>query len=163
MPFKPSDFPTFSQPDYNTVELLMEKFPRYLHNIASVLQINNPNEILVSQDTVYEIITRVEQRRVYFHIFHNELDMGELNEGALICFWILKLMPFKHNDISNSLLNAKIALTFMINILYYVAEKSKPKRKVNIKGVNITNLLYTFQYRDLSKEAIMALAESLLV
>ena len=86
--------------------------------------------------------------------------MGELNEGALICFWILKLMPFKHASIPNALLNTKIAYTFFINILYY--EAAKKKKRVNIKSKLIENTLYAFQYRDFSKEAIMVLAESLL-
>ena len=100
---------------------------------------------------------KIEKRRVYFHIYHR-MEMGEINEGALICFWILKLMPFRHEDITNSLLNTKIAYTVFVNLLKYVA--SKTKRHVNVKAMLMNNLLYAFQYRDLSKEAIMALVES---
>lgn len=157
---KPKEFPIFTPLDEATMEKLMAKIPLYLRNIAAVLQIKNPAEILVSEETLYEIITRVEKRRVYFHIYHNGLEMGELNECALICFWILKLMPFKHQVISNSLLNTKIAYTFFINMLY--AEAAKRKRKVNIKNELINNTLYAFQHRGLNKGAIMALAESLL-
>jgi hypothetical protein len=67
-------------------------------------------------------------------------------------------MPFKHASIPNALLNTKIAFTFFINMLYY--EAAKTKRKVNVKSDLLHNTLYAFQYRDLSKEAIMALAES---
>jgi len=88
--------------------------------------------------------------------------MGERNEGALIYIWILKLMPFRHNIIPNSELNIKIVYTFFMNMLYYEAANSKVKRKVNVKSDLLTNTLYAFAYRDLSKEAIMALAESLL-
>jgi len=49
-----------------------------------------------------------------------------------------------------------------MNILHYEAAKSKIKRKVNVKSDLLTNTLYAFTYRDLSKEAIMAIAESLL-
>jgi len=45
-----------------------------------------------------------------------------------------------------------------VNLIHYVANKTN--RKVNIKKALMDNLLYAFQYRDLSKEAIMALAES---
>jgi hypothetical protein len=162
MAYKPEDFPQFTQPDSATMQRLMSKIPQFLHNIASVLQIKDTNEIIVCQKTLYEILTRVEKRRVYFHIYHNGLKMGERNEGALICFWILKLMPFKHDSIPNTLLNAKIAYTFFLNMLFYEAAKGKVKRKVNVKSELYNNILYSFMYRDLSKEAIMALAESLL-
>jgi hypothetical protein len=159
MPNKPNEFPKFTPLDSADTERIMGKIPQYLHNIASVLGISNLNDLLVDQEALYEIITRVEMRRVYFHIYH-PIEMGEINEGALICFWILKLMPFKHDTISSAVLNTKIAYTIFINMLFYVAAKTK--KKVNIKSDLMTNTLYAFRYRDLSKEAIMALAESLL-
>jgi len=145
--------------DPETAKVLLSKVPQYLSNIKAVLQIDNLNDLLVDQDALYEIITRVEMRRLYFRIFH-PINMGELNEGALICFWILKFMPFKHDAISNKVLNAKIAYTLFNNMLFYVAAKTK--RRVNVKSELMKNTIYAFQYRDLSKEAIMALAESLL-
>jgi len=159
---KPEDFPKFSQPDSATMQRLMDKIPQFLQNIATVLQIKDTNEILVCQETLYEILTRVEKRRVYFHVYYNGLKMGERNEGALICFWILKLMPFRHDAIPNSLLNTKIAYSFFLNMLFYEAANAKVKREVNVKSDLYNDLLYAFMYRDLSKEAIMALAESLL-
>jgi len=69
-------------------------------------------------------------------------------------------MPFKHNTISTAVLNTKIAYTLFINMLFYVAAKTK--KKININSDLINNTIYAFRYRDLSKEAIMALAESLL-
>jgi len=156
---KPEEFPKFTQLDPATINKLMEKIPMYLQNIHSILGISHTSEILVDQEALYELITRVEMRRVYFHIYH-PIEMGELNEGALICFWILKLIPFRHDLISTGLLNAKIAQTLFIKMLIYVAAKTN--RKVNFKRELLKNTFYAFRYRDLSKEAIMALAEGLL-
>jgi len=69
--------------------------------------------------------------------------MGELNEGALICFSILKLTLFKHETISTNLLNAKIANTIFIKMLSYVA--SKTDRKVNINKELMKNTFYAFR------------------
>ena len=159
MPNKPEEFPKFTPLDPETIDKLMEKIPQYLKNVISTLRIDNLNDLLVDQEALYEIITRVEMRRIYFHIYH-PIEMGELNEGSLICFWILKLMPFKHETISTSVLNVKIAYTLFYNMLFYVAAKTK--KKVNVKSDLMNNIIYAFKYRDLSKEAIMALAESLL-
>jgi len=163
--YKPEEFPIFAFPvnfsdditNSNTPEIWMNKLKGYLYNVISTLGIKNRNELKFNRSVLYEIYTRIEKRRVYFHIYHR-MEMGEINEGALICFWILKLMPFRHEDITNSLLNTKIAYTVFVNLLKYVA--SKTKRHVNVKAMLMNNLLYAFQYRDLSKEAIMALVES---
>jgi len=157
---KPHEFPPFTDFSASEMKQLMDNvIPQLLQNMKCVFGEKSLSEIDFDYDIMAEIITRVEKRRVYFHIYHN-VQMGELNEGALYCFWILKLMPFKHIKIANSTLNAKIAYTFFVNLLYYVAKCTG--KKVNANKLLMNNLLYTFKYRDLSKEAIMALAESLL-
>ena len=167
MAYKPKDFPQFTPPDSSMARAWGKRLKDYLlHNVVSALDIKNLSEVKVNRNVMYEIFTRVEKRRVYFHIYHNGMEMGEINEGALICFWILKLMPFHMKEISNSLLNTKIAYIVFVNLLHYIANKSNKKASpsqklhVNIKKKLMDDLLYDFQYRDLSKEAIMALAES---
>jgi hypothetical protein len=161
MPNKPEQFSPFTSPDISEIDTLIDNaIPKLLNNIEEVLNIENSSEISIDRATMREIITRVEKRRVYFHIYYDKLRMGELNEGALICFWILKLMPFRHATISNSTLNTKIAYTFFVRVLSFVAAETN--KKVNVNKLLTDNLLYAFKYRDLSKEAIMALAEGLL-
>jgi hypothetical protein len=86
--------------------------------------------------------------------------MGELNEGSLMCFWILKLNPFHYNGISNNILNTKIALCLFMSMLHYHTQKGKIK--LNITETIVNDIYYGFRFRDLSKEAIMILAESLI-
>jgi len=158
MAYKPEDFPLFTPPDSATVKAWADKLQRYFHNVVAALGIEKRSDVKANRSALYEIYTRIEKRRVYFHIYHNGMEMGEINEGALLCFWILKLMPYQAKGIQTSLLNTKIAYIAFVNLLHYVA--SKTNRKVNIKKMLMDNVLYAFQYRDLSKEAIMALAES---
>jgi len=159
MAYRPEDFPPFTPPDSATAKAWGSKLRRYLHNVVAALGIEKAADLKYSRSVFYEIFTRIEKRRVYFRIYHN-IDMGEINEGALMCFWILKLMPFQTKSMSASLLNTKIAYIVFINLLFYVANNTG--KKVNIKKELMDDLLYDFQYRDLSKEAIMALAESYL-
>jgi hypothetical protein len=157
----PENFPKFLPLESSVIRNMIDTMiPKLLQNMVTVLGIEDQPEISIDYDTMSEIISRVEKRRVYFHIYYNGVRMGELNEASLICFWILKLMPFKHATISNTTLNTKIAYTFFLNVLFYVAAKSD--KKVNVREPVLDQLLYAFRYRDLSKEAIMALAESLL-
>ena len=109
---------------------------------------------------MYEIIERIEKRRIYFHIYYNGCKMGELNEGALMCFWIIKLTPFHLNGIPNNILNSKIALCLFMNMIHYHTQKEKIK--LNITENMVNDIYYAFRFRDLSKESIMILAESLI-
>jgi hypothetical protein len=156
---KPEEFPIFTSLDKKTVQNMLIKMANYLHNIADIIKIDYIT-IDTSMDIMYEIIERIEKRRVYFHIYYNGCKMGELNEGALMCFWILKLNPFHLTGIANNILNAKIALCLLMNMLHYHTQKEKIK--LNITENIVNDIYYAFRFRDLSKEAIMILAESLI-
>lgn len=53
--------------------------------------------------------------------------MGELNEGALMCFWIIKLCPFTCRKFPPDVLNAKIALFLFNRVLSLAASKMNKK------------------------------------
>ena len=152
------EFPVFSKLSERQIALLRSKFMLYLKNFEVHCGIT---DIYTSSAVMTEIYERIEKRRIYFHIFYNRCKMGELNEGALMCFWIIKLMPFSHKVIPTNELNARIALYLLVNMLCYYAKK-------NNKGVNFSDTLnqdlyYSFRFRDISKEAIMALAKSMII
>jgi len=153
----PEEFPVFTKLDKRQVTLLCSKFKFYLKDFEITQEITN---IEPEQSVLIEICERIEKRRVYFHIFYN-CKMGELNEGSLMCFWILKLMPFKHLNIPANELNSKIALYLLNNLILYHAKKHN--KKVNISNSMNQNLYYSFRFRDISKESIMALAESMII
>jgi hypothetical protein len=132
---KLGDFPKFLPLEQSVVkDMIKNIIQRLLQNMITVLGIEDQPEISIDYDTMSEIISRVEKRRVYFHI--------------------------RHATISNTTLNAKIAYTFFLNVLFYVAAKTS--KKVNVRKPVLDQILYAFKFRDLSKEAIMALAEGLL-
>ena len=156
---KIEEFPVFTSLDKQTVKNMMAKMASYLYNISDIIKIDH-NKITTSMDIMYEIIERIEKRRIYFHIYYNGCKMGELNEGALMCFWILKLTPFNFDGIPNNILNAKIALCLFMNMIHYQIQKENKVLGVTENMVN--DIYYAFRFRDLSKEAIMILAESLI-
>jgi len=156
---KIEDFPVFTSLDNSTVKYMLGKIGNYLHNISDIIKIDH-KKIETSMDIMYEIIERIEKRRIYFHIYYNGCKMGELNEGALMCFWIIKLTPFHLNGIPNNILNAKIALCLFMNMLHYHTQRENIK--LNISENMVNDIYYAFRFRDLSKEAIMILAESLI-
>jgi len=134
-----------------------------LNGKHNILGINFEDVEFTSSDvcsSIKEVINRVEMRRVYYHIFHNGMDMSELNTCALYCFWMLKLKPFRHktNAFSANKINAFVAI-----LLFLCTVNMVSKGKLVMTNEIMKNLIYSFQYHDLSKEAIMALAASLVV
>jgi len=153
----PEEFPVFTKLSERQTTLLRSRFKAYLQDFEINCGITN---IDTSDSVMIEIYERIEKRRIYFHIFYN-CKMGELNEGALMCFWILKLTPFSHPDIPSNELNTKIALYLLNNMLLFYARRNN--KRVNISESLNSDLYYSFRYRDISKEAIMALARSLII
>jgi len=155
-----NDFPMFNQADKTVIRNLIGKLESYLtSNILQVLGIKNTSEISIDTNILFELLNRIEMRRIYFHVFHKGMDMGELNEGCLLCFWILKFMPFRHDKISTQTLNVKISLCLFLNMITYVASK-RANKTVNKSTELVRQLSYAFRYRDLSKEALMMIAEA---
>lgn len=134
----------------------------------------NLSKVGTCPDTVATIIEQVRRRKLYFHIFHKTNGLNEAKEVALYAFWILKLQPFywrgrESRLSSNSELNAKMAIAFFIMGLdFYAVEKTKNDKdgkqyKLAISDYIVKNLVHSFVFRDISKEAMMDLAESLIV
>jgi hypothetical protein len=155
---KPGEFPIFTPIDRGAISQAALKFSRYLDNLPSVLGIDI-SEIHISEDVVREIVGRVEKRRVYLHVFHGGSEMGELDEGALLSFWITKLCPFYHPGISSGVLNAKIALCLFINSVYYHSDIVRNEKRISTEFLD--HLFYSLRFRDIGKESLMLLAESL--
>ena len=147
-----NDFPIYE-------DLKSEEFRNALENFMKPIKETSDkyffiwDEIGMNVDSIIEIVNLIQKRRVYFYIFH-EKQMGELNEVSLTCFWILKLRPFHY--IPNPRVN--VNLIFALNLFKLVIERISKKE---IKFPT-SHLLHAFKYRDLSKEAIMAIAESLI-
>jgi hypothetical protein len=153
---KPEEFPQFTKLDDAVIASLLGKFNQYLGAFSVKTGISN---IVISEETLFEIFERIEKRRVYFHIFYKGCKMGELNEGALMCFWIVKLCPFLCHSIPADILNAKIAIFLFNSMTSYIARKQGKQARITPKIVE--DLYYSFRFRDISKEALMLLAESL--
>jgi len=156
-----------------------DQYKKFLTNInfSSFFKPEDVFEIGVCEDVVTRIIDQVRKRHLYFRIYHHINDLNELKEAALYSFWILKLQPFfwrkKNDDKANYELNAKAALLFFTSgIKLYADKKTKHSKekgeniifKPNLDDGNVVqNLYYSFRFRDWSKEALMDLAESLII
>lgn len=142
--------------------------------------------IKINERTMLSIISKVDQRHDYFRYFH-QIDMSELKEIALNAFWLIKLKPltaiednstpvdYKNNDggdnreIGYDSLNERLAIYYILRGLRAFIRKKREKGIAkdaemvldSLPGQYIDELLYTFTFRDMSKEAMILLVESM--
>jgi len=154
----PSDYPQFGTlNDKKIREKGAQLFSWIWENETDIPR----DRLFMSDACMTSIIDLVERRRVYFHVFHG-LEMSEWNEAALYCFWIAKLQPFADVPPPNSKerqsneVNATIAVRLLCRAANNIRRlNGKPK----LEKLNISNLIHSFRYRDISKESVMSLLE----
>ena len=123
-------------------------------------------KIQTNPQALKNIVTRIDQRIVYFHIFHNKMRPNEYKMTALLIYWILKLRPFwipvKENFSEES---SKIAATinerFCAYLLWNVVNSCNPAAVGKITVEYVNELIYSFRFRDLSKESIYLIFDAL--
>jgi hypothetical protein len=123
------------------------------------IAITNYVEIKWRKEVLLDIIDRVDKRKVYFWNFHGVV-LSEKNEMALYCFWIIKLAPFFDELSPGEYASVKFAVFLFLKIIDSVGYKVDHRAVIDKEYVQ--NLFYSFLYRDISKEAIMLAADTLL-
>lgn len=155
------------------VAMRREKKQKHIAGIYNLiydfLHKNKYDEKSVNVDIIElsRIVDKVHQREKYFAYFHG-ISMSELKRIALNCFWIIKLHPI---SIANNLsendkhvlksINEKFAVYYLIVYL-----KALYANKINdidcfFDGLYKYELIYSFTYRDISKEAMILLVETI--
>lgn len=129
-------------------------------------------KVYINENTVMAIVAKVHQRREYFEYFHG-LDMSECKEAALICFWYIKLRPLcaiskqEGEECAEvfDYINEKLAIYYIIVILRGMLQGrgGSTERLDKIPQNYLRELAYSFKYRDISKEALILLVESMAV
>ncbi len=128
------------------------------------------NNVYLDSNSLISVISKVDQRRKYFEYFHR-LDMSELKEVSLIAFWYIKLHPLclGPRDFTNNhppqyeSLNEKLALYSILSTLRVMLKaKHMPVRPLdNLPREYLSEIIYSFTYRDISKESMILLVESI--
>lgn len=112
-----------------------------------------------------EVFERTHQRTDYFDRYHERLKMSDFKEIGLIAFWISKFKPFSlkpnlFNEAFAMRINEEFALYFIFNSIANYSSLQGQKYKLSRINSELYNeLLYTMQYRDLSKEAYGCVVE----
>lgn len=157
IPYSPPD------PDYILDE--MKKYENILNQFCDACKLDR-SRINVNFQALKDVIIRVDMRKLYFRIFHADMKPNEYKHIiGLSGFWILKLRPFwiqpQNNDSEEILqlatwLNEEIVLHMVCGLLKeYNPDFFNNGHDLCMSYCN--ELLYSFRYRDLSKESMFLL------
>lgn len=121
----------------------------------------------IDENVISVIEIKVEQRKEYFKKFHKS-KLTVFQEIALICFWIIKLHPISFLSISpddsfDKLINEKFSLYIIMSFFRKLLPKNSNKVSEVFFPEYMKELIYTFYYRDISKEAMIILVETMAI
>lgn len=115
---------------------------------------------------INEINIRVDKRKDYYSIFHKGVRLSEVRKAALIAFWILKFKPFLVASEDGRDYNLNLNCGFAAYIILGAASEwieieHHGKKKLKLSDEYLNKFQYALKYWDLSKEAMMLIAETL--
>ena len=132
---------------------------KLLHDFCDGSDLYQYRSVQTNINALRDIIVRVHKRKHYLKVFHNEMITSEYKETALYCYWFLKLRPF-WVDASNEdaeRINEKFALHLYVSLLKKYNEDFSEGDGIN--RLHIRELLYSFRFRDITKESMILMLE----
>lgn len=121
-------------------------------------------DYFIHERNLFEVITRLDKRRVYYKVFHNLTSINEYKYVAILCYWINTLKPFMVVNERSPIYNAPnemFSVYLIISMVRSVYSKEKPNEKfVYPSDRRITDMVYNFKYCGLSREATIAFVET---
>lgn len=146
-----------------------QSLPKYPNEKSAVSYTKIDGTYSINVMALRELFERVNQREDYFKRYHNNLKMSNFKEIGLIAFWIVKFKPFHLNegivdDYFGMRVNEEFALFYIFKTVSKFIEKQNKNRNLNKIPHELYNeLIYTMQYRDVSKEAFGCITELLAI
>lgn len=147
---------------YELLSIVLEALKQYVNKTGD-LQLS---DIAVDPILLTESFVRIDKRKDYFVIFHDDTDMNEIKETALLVYWLVKFKPFRIKD-ENVLMHKKyrhINEAFSLFLIYSILKQESECHEdvvFHISKEYNDKMMYAFRYWDISKEAVMLVLESL--
>ena len=159
-------YTVYEELKYNDISIECEALIKQWNNF---IKENSPDmlenrDYFIHKKNLYEVLRRVDKRRVYYKVFHDLVKINEFKFVALQCYWINTLKPFMVvNDTSNiyNSPNELFSVYLIISMVRSVFEDVYPEEKfVYPSPKRISDMVYNFKYCDLSREGTIAFVET---
>lgn len=133
-------------------------------------EVRYPEDVYVDFHGICNAIIRVDKRREYFKIFHEQTRINEIKETALLTYWLFKYRPIHilPLDASGSI-NRALCIKyrnfnegFAMSLLYAAIRAKARIRKGRIREIPDScreRMMYAVTHYDISKEELILLSE----
>jgi len=129
------------------------------------LSLEKGDDYFVHDRNLYEVISRVDKREAYYHIFHDGMAVCEYKFIALMCFWLINLKPFMvvKSDINiYNFPNELFAYFLILSTFRKIFEQEHPTEKFKEPSEKqVQDIIYTFKYCDITREGMIFFVETL--
>ena len=153
---------------FEQVDMILQTMDTYLSRMPEI----KLEDLDIDLCLLSEAYIRVDKRKDYFFIFHQNTNPNEIKKAALLSYWILKFKPFslKIKDEYIKRKYSKINEAFAMYIIYSAIreeiytksqKENKLEKKFDVSNEYNKKLMYAFKFWDLSKESLILVAESL--
>lgn len=148
-----------------------EKF-KYLADMSDIFEDYleslgfDKDKVSLDYKLINEVFIRIDKRKDYFVIYHDETYINEVRESALLAYWILKFKPFTINSAEQLDYNFNINCGFAAYVILCavdecVRRRTQGKQRIELSDEYIEKFKYALKFWDIGKEAMMFIAETL--
>lgn len=155
----------YTEPPQEYIKDELKKYQEIFTQFCQVADLDI-NRVEVNIQALKDVIIRVDMRQLYFHIYHANMKANEYKcIIGLAGFWLLKLRPFwiriQEGDSPEMMQMATwINEKFVLHMICSLLKKFNPEffeHGLDMCEAYCRELLYSFRYRDLSKESMFLL------
>lgn len=155
----------YTEPTQEYINTELEKYQEIFNQFCQIADLDF-SRVEVNIPALKDVIIRVDMRQLYFHIYHDNMEANEYKcIIGLAGFWLLKLHPFwiriQEGDSPEMVQMAKwINEKFVLHMICSLLKKFNPEffeHGLDMCEAYCNELLYSFRYRDLSKESMFLL------
>jgi hypothetical protein len=107
---------------------------------------------------IYAAYYRVDQRKVHYKMYRQGMTLGEINEAAILCYWIIRYRPIRFKDGSFDAINEIVAYYMLIFAVCGASQK-----KLSDFSSITADILYAFMNRNMTYDTMTLLAKAMAI
>jgi len=122
------------------------------------------SRFFVDREKIYDVLTRVDQRKLHYKMYHDGVIINELKEVATLAYWIVRFKPWvylnEEDNYETSNANELFAMYAIISTINsYRSCQSLPAFMLSSRISN--DFLYTLETRLISIDEMVLLVDAL--
>ena len=153
-------YPDFISPPPKKILEWVNAFKAIYQRVCKVLNLD-PKQYNINVEALYEVCIRTEKRYLHYLMYYDGMKMDEIKRLAEIIYWSMRLnlISCKTDDSDDT--SVRILAKFFMFTLAGVCNKEGYTFN-NLDDKAHDYLIYSLKFRELSRDALVLLAEGLI-